>query len=64
MVPLVIFLAGMALPILMIAAALTYDAGVLVWVLYRRWHDVWAPTLWRLTVGRRLALSRLAATAP
>lgn len=40
---LVIVLCGLLLPIVMVLAAVAYDALVLVWALYRFWHDDWAP---------------------
>lgn len=44
--PLVILLVGMALPILALILAIVFDSLVLLWLLYRLWHDEWSMRLW------------------
>lgn len=50
MVPMfVIVLAGMAIPIVLLAAAVLFNLCVLMYVAYRIWHDRVRPLLARLT---------------
>ena len=39
---LVIVLCGLVLPIVMVLSAIVFDALVVLWALYRFWHDDWA----------------------
>jgi hypothetical protein len=53
----VIALVGLVFPITLILAALAFDAAVLMWALYRLWHDRAMPRLVLAASGWR---SRLA----
>lgn len=43
----VLVLAGLALPITMLLAALVFDAFMVAWIAYEFWHDHWGPRLVR-----------------
>lgn len=45
--PLVILLVGMVFPIAVLILALVLDAFVMLWLLYRLWHDDWSVRLWQ-----------------
>jgi hypothetical protein len=46
--PLIIPLVGLAIPIALLLCAAIFDVGVLVWALYRVWHDRVLPHIIRL----------------
>lgn len=41
----VITLVSLAIPIVLLFAALLFDAVVVLWALFRMWHDDWSPRL-------------------
>ena len=47
----VILLSGMAVPIVLVLAAVALYPIVLLVLLYMEWHDRWAPALGRFSVG-------------
>jgi hypothetical protein len=57
----VIALVGLVFPIMLIFAALVFDAAVLMWAVYRLWHDRALPRLtsisneWRARLGLRVS---------
>ena len=42
----IVLLAGLALPITLILAAVVVDMLGLLWYAYRLWHDDWSPRAW------------------
>ncbi len=55
--PLVVVpLVALVFPIGLLLSALIFDAVVVVWAVYRLWHDDAAPRIWRWTV-RKVTLS-------
>jgi hypothetical protein len=49
--PVVILLVGLLVPITTLILAALLDAVVLLWVIYRLWHDEWSVSLGRLVHG-------------
>jgi len=45
--PLVILLVGMVVPIAVLILAIVIDSFVMLWLLYRLWHDEWSVRLWQ-----------------
>lgn len=43
----VLILAGLTFPISLLLLAVVFDAFVVVWALFRAWHDTWAPGIMR-----------------
>lgn len=45
--PIVILLVGLLIPIALVIMAALADAVVLLWAIYRLWHDEWSVSLAR-----------------
>ena len=45
--PVVILLVGLLVPIALLILAAMVDAIVLLWVIYRLWHDEWSVSIGR-----------------
>ena len=43
----VLVLAGLLIPISLLVLAVIFDAVVVVWALFRAWHDNWSPRIER-----------------
>jgi hypothetical protein len=57
----IVLLAGLALPITLILAAVVVDMAGLLWYAYRLWHDDWSPRAWEfVTVHMFQPAARLA----
>jgi hypothetical protein len=47
----VLVLAGLLIPISLGLLAVIFDAVVVVWALFRQWHDNWSPRIMRAARG-------------
>lgn len=56
--PVVIFLVGLVIPILLIACAILFDVAVLIWAAHRLWHDRLAPNFARVLAMQTLRVRR------
>jgi hypothetical protein len=39
----ILVLAGLVFPISLLLLAVVFDAVVVIWALFRLWHDTWSP---------------------
>jgi hypothetical protein len=51
----VVLLVGLTVPIALVLVAIAIDAGVLLWMLVRVWHDEWSPRLHDAVVDHVIA---------